>query len=140
MDTGTLERDFNTAFAAFMGRDGAVIDDFFNFCAEHGSFIDEDLPFPLDKAGFVDHIQFHLSGLWDSMLWKPQKLSFAVHGGTGLVSGYFVLRGKPKHAGFRLRPGFCTVTCAWDTAASAWRALNIHLSPLRAQILDASPS
>jgi hypothetical protein len=129
MDIKTLERDFRKAFGAFWAEPGSTPADFLAYCHEAGTFIDEDVPFPLDKAGF-----------WDTLEWKPRELSYKLQGATGIVSCNFVLRGKPKNAGFRLRPGTCTVVCAWDANANAWRALSIHLSPLRSQILDASPS
>lgn len=47
-------------------------------------------------------------------------------------------RARQSSAGFRLRPGFATATCV--LANGEWRALSVHFSSLRLQVLDASPS
>lgn len=96
-----------------------------------------DLPFPLDKTGYADHLAFH-SGQWEKLALIPSAIESRAYGDTVIVSAYFNERGKPKNAGFRLRPGFMTATLY--PAGKAWRIIALHSSPLRAQLLDASPS
>lgn len=140
MDENMLERDFHTGFAVLLGTEGGSKQQLLDFCSEDGTFICDDVPFPLDKEGFADHMTFHQEGLWDKRQWCPQPLNFTVKSNLGLISGAYNDRGKPRDSGFRQRPGFCTVVCAWDKETSKWLALNIHMSPLLSQVLDASPS
>lgn len=139
MNQATLERDFRAGFAVFLDPENDNTQQLLDFCSDDGTFVCDDVPFPLDKDGFADHLAFHWDGLWDKRQWCPQPLKFMVNGEQGLVAGSYNDRGKPRDSGFRQRPGFCTVVCAWDKDTSKWVALNIHMSPLLSQILDASP-
>ncbi len=139
MNQATLERDFRAGFAVFLDPENDNTQQLLDFCSDDGTFVCDDVPFPLDKDGFADHLAFHRDGLWDKRQWCPQPLKFMAKGGLGLVAGSYNDRGKPRDSGFRQRPGFCTVVCAWDKHTSKWVALNVHMSPLLSQVLDASP-
>ena len=140
MNEANLKSDFGAAFGVLLGGGGSL-DALLDFCAEEGAFVWDDIPFPLDKPGLADHLAFlHGSGHWDAYQLAPQTFSYAVHGELGTVSGYYNSRGKPKDSGFRQRPGFLSVVCGWDERAGKWRALNIQMSPLLSQVLDASPA
>ncbi len=107
------------------------------FLMDDAVIVSHDVPFPLDKAGYTDHLLF-LADLWESREVAPEAAEVALHGKTGIVSCYFNERGKPKNAGFRQRPGYMTVTC--HKSNEGWRAIGLHTSALRSQIVDASPS
>ncbi len=108
-----------------------------DFIADSALIVSHDVPFPLDKIGYVDHMQFH-AGLWESREFKPEAVEVKVHGKTGVVSCYFNERGKPKDAGFRQRPGYMTVTC--HLTDNGWQAIGLHTASLLSQIIGASPS
>lgn len=108
-----------------------------DFIADNARIVSHDIPFPLDKVGYVDHMQFHAE-LWESREFKPEAVEVRIHGKTGIISCYFTERGKPKDAGFRQRPGYMTVTC--HRTNSGWQAIGLHTSSLLGQILAASPS
>lgn len=108
------------------------------FLLPDGLAVVHDVPFPLDHAAYADHLAFH-GGNWDLLELVPQGVeTIAVSAENAIVSCFFLERGKPKNAGFRLRPGFATATCM--LVDGEWRALSVHFSSLRSQILDASPS
>jgi hypothetical protein len=108
------------------------------FLLPDGLVVVHDVPFPLDHAAYADHLAFH-GGNWDLLEFAPQDIeTVAVSPENAIVSCFFLERGKPKDAGFRLRPGFATATCM--LVDGEWRALSVHFSSLRSQILDASPS
>jgi hypothetical protein len=138
MDQTTLARDFDRAFGAFWGN--GTKQDFYDFFDDRALMIDEDNPIVMDKPAFVDHIEFHLSGIWESMNWKPRQHAVAVFDGTGLVSGQFTFRGKPKNSGYRQRHGNFSVVCYWDTGTKRWRGAKLHLSPLLSHIYHNSPA
>ncbi len=133
--TTSLSRAFEQGIAVFQGK--GTRDAFFAFLADDVLVIDEDTPFVLDRAAFSDHIDFHLSGIWDSVGWVPREVRFEVFGTSGVISGSFTFRGKPRDGGFRLRHGNFSMMCA--LIAGQWRALTFTLSPLQSHILDASP-
>lgn len=108
------------------------------FLMPSGFAIVHDVPFPLDHAAYADHLAFHAQS-WDMLEFVPQQTqTFMVSAENAVVSCYFLERGKPRDAGFRLRPGFATATCV--RLGGDWRALSVHFSSLRSQVLDASPS
>lgn len=98
--------------------------------------IDSDAPFPMTRAEHADHLAFH-QPLWESRAWAPYDLATRMHGETAMVSGYLMERGKPRDAGFRLRPGYATAVLVRTDAG--WRALALHLGALAGQIADISP-
>jgi hypothetical protein len=53
---------------------------------DEADILDEDYPWRMTKAEFVDHIAFHAtSGLWEFFQWVPRELHFLVVGQTGLL-------------------------------------------------------
>ena len=135
-DATGLEAAFRAAFATPKDRPGDIATTRLGFLHEAALVIDSDLPFPLDRNGYADHLAFH-GPLWERLEMQLLELKSAIHGNTGVVTAYFNQRGKPKDAGFRQRPGYITAVCA--RTPDGWRALSLHLSPLLAQILQASP-
>lgn len=99
--------------------------------------LDEDVPFILDMAGFKDQLEFHFGGMWESRAWITREERFTVVGHTGVITALFTLRGKPRSAGFRLRHGNLSLTCAWMDGR--WRALAFAMSALDGYITDGSP-
>jgi hypothetical protein len=106
------------------------------FLSDNALAVVHDVPYPLDKAGFANHLAFH-ADQWETRALMPESVLTRTHGKTAIVSCYFNERGKPRDSGFRQRPGFLTATCVHD--GRGWRALSVHTSALRSQILDASP-
>ncbi len=131
-----LEHAFRAAFATPKDTPGEIAAARLAFLNETALVIDSDVPFPLDRAGYADHLAFHAPH-WERLEVQLIEVKTAVHGDTGIVSAYFNQRGKPKDAGFRQRPGYVTAVCARD--GQGWRALGLHFGPLMANIMDASP-
>lgn len=128
------------AAAAFLAAHAGAFDQGrrLGFLLPEGMAVVHDVPFPLDHAAYADHLAFH-AGSWDLLEFAPQGVeTVMVSAENAIVSCFFLERGKPKDAGFRLRPGFATATCV--LANGEWRALSVHFSSLRSQVLDASPS
>jgi hypothetical protein len=138
MNETSLREAFTKIFAAFGTAENREL--FLAFFDERAMFVDEDNPVPMDKAGFVDHLDFRMSGVWESVALKPWSEIAKVFGTTGLVTGHFTLRGKPKSAGFRQRHGNFSLVCAWDAGRREWRGVKLHLSPLQSHIHHASPA
>jgi hypothetical protein len=132
----SLDTTFTRAVGVFRGT--GTVDDLMAFLSEEVLVIDEDTPFVLDRAAFRDDLDFHLGGLWDSLAWVPREQTIEVIGTTGVITGLFTLRGKPRDAGFRLRHGNFSLVCAWQDGR--WIALSLTLGPLLGHILDGSPS
>lgn len=116
------------------------LDAFWQAVHEEAEILDEDFPWRMSKADFVDHIHFHAGErpLWESFEWRPRELHFVVIGDTGHVSGFATFRGKPRDAGFRQR--FMGFTQTWVRQEGAWKLLCWHQSPLLGRIVGASPS
>lgn len=109
-----------------------------DFLLPDGLAVVHDVPFPLDHTGYADHLAFHADS-WDAHEWIPESVETVMHGDDrAVVSCYFNERGKPRDVGFRQRPGFATATCMIHEGE--WKALNVHFSALRSQVLGASPS
>jgi hypothetical protein len=106
------------------------------FLAPEAIIIEHDVPFPMSVEDYADHLRFHAQH-WERHDWIAYDLAVVLHGQSGIVTCNYAERGKPKNAGFRLRAGSCMAVCSWDRGA--WRALGLSMSPLTAQILDASP-
>lgn len=108
------------------------------FLLPDGLAVVHDVPFPLDHLAYGDHLAFHAES-WSGLEWIAQSVETVWHGSDhAVVSCFFNDRGKPHDAGFRQRPGFATVNCI--LADGAWKAVSVHFSSLRSQILAASPS
>ena len=137
MDEVSLDRDFRKAFGTFLGEGN--IEAFYDFFEAGGFFVDEDNPFLLNKADFQDHRDFHASGIWEFMDWKPRNLDLRTFGSSGLVSCNFTYRGKPKSGGYRQRHGICTIVCHFDKVVGRWKGICMHLSPLLSHLHHNSP-
>lgn len=135
-DKTSLEQAFRRAFAP--APDGGLdVAARLAFLAETAAVVSDDLPFPVDRAGYADHLRFLHDG-WETLEYDLHSVIATCHGETGTVSAFYNARGKPKGAGYRLRAGFLTAVCT--RTPDAWRAIALHMAPLSAQILDASPS
>ncbi len=104
--------------------------------AEDAIAIDSDAPFPMARADYADHLAFHRP-LWEKREWRAYEVAQKRVGDTGIVTAYLMDRGKPKNAGFRIRPTYCTAVFARTPAG--WRAIGLHLGPLSGQLTDISP-
>lgn len=135
-DTASLEATFRAAFATPKDKPGDIAAARLAFLHDAALVIDSDVPFPLDRAGYADHLAFHAPH-WERLEVQLLEVKAQLHGNTGIVSAYVNQRGKPKDAGFRQRPGYMTAVCTRD--GTRWRALALHISPMMAQILQASP-
>jgi hypothetical protein len=144
MDPQTLKAAFYDAFSDWLDTTPKDSTKLLAFCRDNGTFVVDDLPYPLDKTGFADHCTFHEGDLWDARCFSIISLETHIHetqgNPAGLVHGTYNLRGKPRNAGFRQRPGHFSAVCTWDADGNRWTALNVHFSPLLSQVLDASPS
>jgi len=115
---------------------------FYNYFEEDSETLDEDFPWRMTKAEFVDHIGFHATGggkgVWEFFEWIPREVNVKTWGPTGHVSGFSTFRGKPRDAGFRQR--FMGFTVAWHHNGTGWRLVCWHQSVLAGRIDGASPS
>jgi hypothetical protein len=132
----SAEQTFLAAFEAPVDKPMTASASRLAFLHEQALVIDHAAPFPMNKAGYGDHLGFHMANLERSET-RFYDLKTVAHGNTAIVSAYFIERSKPKDAGFRLRAGYCTAVCA--RVAGEWKALSLHLSPLTSQVTDASP-
>lgn len=125
-------RAFSDAFGGIFNAERRLA-----FLAPNAMVIAHDVPFPLSREAFADHLAFQ-AGLWDQLEWALTAPRAVAHGKLTIVSSLFNERGKPKDSGFRLRPGFATATCV--SHGGTWRAIGLHYGALLGQMLDASPS
>lgn len=133
---GNLETAFRGAFDAPANDPAALIRARLSFLAEEALAVDHDVPFPLDRAAYADHLGFRAANA-ERLEVKLQDIRARAQGGTGIASAFFIERSKPKNAGYRLRAGYCTAVCARDKGR--WRAIGFHMGPLSGQLIDASP-
>jgi len=131
-DMSDLEKTFLDALMGAFNRTKRLA-----FLADDALIIAHDVPYPLSKEDYADHLAFHEEN-WQKLEVMPEALEIKPFGDMRVVSCYFNERGKPKNSGFRQRPGFLTATCVKDQ--NGWQAISLHTSALRSQILDASPS
>lgn len=130
--------DFEQAFRAFVqSLATGDLDTFYATIHESATIYDEDIPFRLTKAGFKDHIDFHISGLWEGFSWQDRNPNFRVFGNTGLVASFATFRGKPVDSGYRQR--HMAFTQGWHKFDEGWRLISWHQSPFDGHILEASP-
>lgn len=137
MNTDQLAADFRQGFALFGS--GGTLDNLMSFIDERCVILDEDLPFPMTKAQYRDHLEFRQSN-WESMAWMPYDTRYDVEGQTGIVSTGFTIRGKPRGSGFRLRHGLATVVCHYEDGLGSWQAVSLTMDPLLGHIEGASPA
>ncbi len=118
------------------------LDRFWEYYDEDAEILDEDYPWRMTKAEFIDHIDFHAAGggkgLWEFFQWLPREVAVKVWGSTGHVSGFSTFRGKPRDSGFRQR--FMGFTHTWYHADGRWWLVSWHQSPLLGRIVGASPT
>ena len=115
------------------------LDAFWAYFDEDSETLDEDYPWRMTKAEFIDHIGFHTRDkLWEFFEWVPREVNVKSWGTTGHISGFSTFRGKPRDAGFRQR--FMGFTITWRHAEGSWRVVSWHQSPLLGRIVGASPS
>jgi ketosteroid isomerase-like protein len=130
--------DFEDAFRTFVQTLATGdLDAFYATIHDDAVIIDEDIPFRLTKAGFQDHIGFHISGMWEGFSWQDRNPKFRVFGDTGLVASFATFRGKPVDSGYRQR--HMAFTQGWHKFDDGWRLVNWHQSPFDGHILEASP-
>lgn len=129
-----LQAGFDGLVAALARGD---LDGFYGLMLPDAMIMDEDLPFRVDKAGFQAHIAFHGPDNWEGFAWKPSDPRFVVAGTTGAVTGFAMFRGKPRDAGFRLRP--MLFSQGWSLTSDGWRLASWHQSPVVGHVSRQSP-
>ena len=131
--------EFEEAFRAFVQTLATGdLDAFYATIHDSATIIDEDIPFRLTKAGFRDHIDFHVGGIWEGFSWQDRNANFRVWGETGMVASFATFRGKPVDSGYRQR--HMAFTQGWHKFDEGWRLISWHQSPFDGHILEASPS
>ena len=98
--------------------------------------IDTDAPVPMNRTDHEDHLAFH-QPLWEKREFAPYDVTLRQTGETAIATAYLLDRGKPKNAGFRIRPAYCTAVFA--RVGGNWQALGLHIGPLNGQLIDISP-
>jgi ketosteroid isomerase-like protein len=134
MTTATLEAAFRALADALARGD---LDAFYGAMLPDAVIMDEDLPFRVDTDGFKAHIAFHGADNWEGFAWKPSDMRYAVAGETGAVAGFAMFRGKPRGAGFRLRP--MMFSQGWTRTRGNWRLASWHQSPIVGHVNGQSP-
>lgn len=130
--------EFQDAFRAFVqSLATGDLDTFYATIHDSATIYDEDIPFRLTKSGFKDHIDFHISGLWEGFSWQDRNPNYRVFGNTGLVASFATFRGKPVDSGYRQR--HMAFTQGWHKFDEGWRLISWHQSPFDGHILEASP-
>lgn len=110
---------------------------FYGLILPDAVIMDEDLPFRVDRAGFEAHIAFHGPANWEGFAWKPSDMRYVEHQDTGSVVGFAMFRGKPRDAGFRLRP--MMFSQGWSRTRDGWRLSTWHQSPVVGHVSAQSP-
>lgn len=133
-ETAAFEVAFKTFVQTLATGD---LESFYTTIHESATVIDEDIPFRLTKAGFKDHINFHVGGIWEGFSWQDRNPNFRVWGDTGMVASFATFRGKPVDSGYRQR--HMALTQGWHKFDEGWRLISWHQSPFDGHILEASP-
>jgi ketosteroid isomerase-like protein len=134
MSIETLRSAFDSLTAALAKGD---LPGFYGMMLPDAVIMDEDLPFRVDRAGFQAHIAFHTQDNWESFAWRPHDVRFAVAGNTGVAAGFAMFRGKPRDAGFRLRP--MMFSQGWTREKDTWRLASWQQSPIVGHVTAQSP-
>ena len=113
------------------------LDGFYGLILPGAVIMDEDLPFRVDRAGFQAHIAFHGPANWEGFAWKPEHVRVTERGDGGAVVGFSMFRGKPRDAGFRLRP--MMFSQGWVKRPEGWRVTSWHQSPIIGHVSAQSP-
>lgn len=130
----TLESAFAGLVAALARGD---LPGFYGAILADAVIMDEDLPFPVDRAGFEAHIAFHGPAIWEGFAWKPSDVRFVADGEAGFVAGFAMFRGKPKGSGYRLRP--MLFSQGWSRGAAGWKLASWQQSPVVGHVTQGSP-
>lgn len=130
-----LSAAFDALTAALRQGDVAT---FFGMLLPDAQIMDEDLPFRVDRAGFQDHISFHGPTNWQGFEWRPHDVRFVENGTTGVAAGFAMFRGKPRDAGFRLRP--MMFSQGWAKVDGEWKVASWHQSPVVGHATHQSPA
>ena len=143
MSTTADEAGLKARFEAWHGAlNSGNLDAFWAMFHEDCETLDEDYPWRMTKAEFIDHIDFHAAGggkgLWEFFQWVPREVNVIAIGNMGHVSGFSTFRGKPRDAGFRQR--FMGFTLTWVHLDGEWKLICWHQSVLAGRIDGASPS
>ncbi|RME65325.1 MAG: nuclear transport factor 2 family protein, partial [Alphaproteobacteria bacterium] len=136
--TGLADEGSESLRLAFARLEAALaagdLDGFYGLIDDRAAIIDEDIPFLLSKAGFMDHIGFHIAGIWESFSWQSRQPAFRTFGRTGIVAGFATFRGKPIDSGYRQR--HLLFSQGWNRFDDGWRLVNWHQSPIDGHILE----
>jgi hypothetical protein len=144
MEHAPTEASLRAVFADWTDAlNGGRLDSFYEYFHEKSNILDEDFPWTMTKAEFVDHLDFLVSGggdkgLWEFFKWLPREVQFLAVGSTGHVAGFATFRGKVRDTGFRQR--FMGFTLTWAFADGRWQMLCWHQSVLAGRIAGASPA
>jgi ketosteroid isomerase-like protein len=115
----------------------ADLEAFYGAMLPDAAILDEDLPFRVNTSGFRNHIAFHGLDNWEGFAWKPHDVRVVEQGSSGIVCGFALFRGKPRDAGYRLRP--MLFTQGWTHTGEGWRMASWHQSPLVGHLFQPSP-
>ena len=130
--------DLAAAFRSLVrALDTADLASFYGAMLADAAIMDEDLPFRVDRAGFQAHIAFHGPANWEGFAWRPHDVRFVRAGAAGAAVGFAMFRGKPKDAGFRLRP--MLFSQGWAATPAGWRLASWQQSPVIGHVSRQSP-
>ena len=133
-----VDRGFKAAFESLIGALAkGDLEGFYGLILPNAAILDEDLPFRVDRAGFQAHIAFHGPASWEGFSYKPYDVRFASRGTSGVACGFAMFRGKPRDAGFRLRP--MMFQQGWTRTSGGWRLASWHQSPVVGHVNRPSP-
>jgi hypothetical protein len=134
-----MEQSLRTAFDALVvALTKGDLAGFFGAILPDAMIMDEDLPFRVDRAGFEAHIAFHGPNNWEGFAWKPHDVRFVEAGNSGAAAGFAMFRGKPRDAGFRLRP--MLFTQGWTRTTAGWKIASWQQSPVIGHVTRQSPA
>ena len=136
MNKESLQKFFETRFAVYWADENP--EELFEVFHDDALIVDEDTPFIFNKDEYREHMDFHMSGIWERFAWKPRDIDFRVIGSSGLISGNYSIHGKPKSAGYRQRDGMFSIVCQAN-AKEEWQVLKFHCSSLFSAINHNSP-
>ena len=137
MTEKSLIEAFEAGFGVFWGAEGGSVARLFEFIHADARIVDEDIPFVLSRDEWRRHVDFHLGGVWESLRWYPFELKARAHGGTGVLTGFATLQGKPRDHGFRQRHLRFSIVAT--RRKDGWQALSISVMPILGTVLNASP-
>ena len=110
---------------------------FYGLMHPNAVVIDEDIPFLGRRAEFEQHIDWHISGIWESFSWNPKTPRFIARENGGAVVGNAIFRGKPIDSGYRQR--YLFFSQGWVKTDNLWQMVSWHQSTLDGHVLNGSP-